>query len=124
MVIGLGVDVFNVARMEAELRAHGTDFARRLFTSREMSDCGREREPARHYAARFAAKEAVLKALSVGDDVAARWRDIEVRCDPGGRQVVLRGRVRRLAERRGVARIHVSLSHTSAVATASVILES
>jgi holo-[acyl-carrier protein] synthase len=123
MVIGLGVDVFEVARMEAELRAHGADLARQLFTSREIGDCIGLRHPARHYAARFAAKEAVIKALSPGDGAGTCWHDIEVR-EEGGRRVVLHGRMLRLAKRRGVGRIHVSFSHTRAFATASVVLES
>lgn len=125
MILGLGVDLFEVARMEEELRKQGLDFSREIFTPAEIAYCEGQRHPAQHYAARFAAKEAVFKALALHGGEGAHWREVEVRVSPEGpREVVLHGRIEDLARSRGVTRVLVSLSHTRALATASVILES
>ena len=124
MVVGLGVDIFDVPRMDEELRKD-SGVALQLFSPEEILYCDSQRYPARHYAARFAAKEAVFKALGVDGDAAPRWRDVEVVLTPGGgREVALHGTLKELAERRGVRRMHLSLSHTRALAMAGVILES
>ena len=124
MVVGLGVDVFDVPRMDEELRKD-SGVALQLFSPEEVSYCESQRYPARHFAVRFAAKEAVFKALGVDGCAAPRWRDVEVVLTPGGgREVVLHGTLKELAERRGVRRLHLSLSHTRALAMAGVILES
>ena len=124
MVVGLGVDIFDVPRMDEELRKD-SGVALQLFSPEEILYCDSQRYPAQHYAARFAAKEAAFKALAVASGQAPRWRDVEVRITPeGGREVVLHGSLKELAERRGVRRIHASLSHTRAIAMAGVILES
>lgn len=123
MILGLGVDLFDVARMERELRRSGS--CRDLFTPQEISYCERQRYPARHLAARFAAKEAVVKALAPDSASAICWRDIEV-CGgdgPGPRSVALHGEMQALAAARGVARVYVSMSHTGALAMAGVVLE-
>jgi len=125
VIIGLGVDLFEVARMEEQLREQGPDFGQGLFTPEEIAYCESQRHPAQHYAVRFAAKEAVLKALGVAGRDGIHWREVEVRAEAeGGRQVLLHGRINELARGRGVSHILVSLSHTRALATASVILES
>jgi holo-[acyl-carrier protein] synthase len=124
VVVGLGVDVFEVPRMDEELRKDSA-VALQLFSPDEIRYCDTQRYPARHYAARFAAKEALFKALGVDGGSAPRWRDVEVVLTPGGgREVVLHGTLKELAERRGVRRMHLSLSHTRALAMAGVILES
>ena len=125
MIVGLGIDVFDVARMAADLHKADPGFLPRIFTDDEIDHGMRQRVPAEHFAARFAAKEAVAKALAIGDDLTPCWTDIDV----GGRrgaepQVVLRGRVGELAERRGVTRIRLSLARTRRVVVASAILES
>lgn len=124
MILGIGVDLFEVARMEEELRRQGSDFGHDLFTPEEIAYCEGQRHPAQHYAARFAAKEAVFKALALDGREGAHWREVEVRAGPQGRrEVLLHGRLGELARERGVSRVLVSLSHTRAFATASVILE-
>ena len=123
MVLGLGVDLFDVRRMERELRRSG--FTRDLFTPHEISYCEQQRYPARHFAARFAAKEAVIKALAPDPACSICWRDIEVcaGAGPGPRTIALHGELKSLADTRGVTRIVVSMSHTEALAIAGVIVE-
>ncbi len=124
MVVGLGNDVLDVARMRAEL-ARDAGLADDLFTPAEIAYCSSQRYPERHYAARFAAKEALFKALRVRFGAAPPWREVEVVRGPGGEPgLILHGRVRALAAERHVARAFVSLAHTTDVALASVLLES
>lgn len=127
MIVGLGVDSFDVDRIEAELRADGPAFLAQVFTPVEIAECRAPRRPAAQYAARFAAKEALLKALAPprSGDLPLLWRDIAVCRGAGGRHDVrLDGRVRALAAQRGVARILLSIALTRDVAIASVVLES
>jgi len=124
VIVGLGVDAFDVSRMEAELRAPGPDLGPVLFTPAEIVFCERQRHPARHYAACFAAKEAAVKALALDGRVGVCWRDVEVRPGPAGTiGVALHGALRVEAERRGVTRVVASMSHTRRIATACVVLE-
>lgn len=125
MILGLGVDAFEVSRMEQALHEGDADFCHGLFTPDEIAYCQRQRHPAEHYAARFALKEAVFKALAVPDTSGASWRDVELRVSgEGGRSVVLHGSIRDFAARKGVARVVASVSHTRGIAIAGAILES
>jgi len=125
MIVGIGSDVLEVARMERELRTDGASLKEAVFTSGEIAYCEGKRHPARHFAARFAAKEAVFKALALDGTGGLRFRDVEVRNDEAGRpRVELSGAMRELAEASGVARIFLSLSHTDELAAATVVLES
>lgn len=125
MILGLGVDLFEVDRLERELGERDPGFGAQLFTPHEIAYCESQRHPAQHYAARFAAKEAVFKALALEGRDSGHWREAEVQIGSGGtRELVLHGRLEALARSRGVDRVHLSLSHTRALAMASVILES
>ena len=125
MIIGLGVDVFDVARMEAELRRAGSGFTRQIFSREEIEECRRHRRPAHEYAARFAAKEALVKALGAEDAQGLPWPDIHVLATAAGQhRVVLHGRVERVARRLGVTRALVSIARTRGTVVASVVLES
>ncbi len=118
---GLGVDIVETARIAAAIERHGERFLRRVFTDAEIAYCSRMRAPAVFYAARFAAKEAVSKALGTGIGAALEWRDIEVRRHESGAPFIeLRGIGAQTAERLGIREIRVSLSHSEhyAVATA------
>lgn len=126
-VVGIGVDVVEIGRVERALRRTG-GLAERLFTDAERADCryGQGEGEARfdRLAGRFAAKEAVGKALGTGIRGFA-WRDVEVRSDPLGRPgVLLHGGAEELAARLGVTAVHVSLSTSRDLAVASVVLDS
>ena len=125
MILGFGSDALEVARMEAELSKGEASFRDVVFTSEEIAYCERKRSPARHYAARFAAKEAVLKALPGDGQRGVNWREIEIRNQTSGRPcVILHGAARQLAEACAVGAIFVSLTHTAELAAATVVLES
>jgi len=124
MILGIGNDILEVDRMRRDLDMAGSEFRDRLFTPAEIAYCERKRYPAQHYAARFAAKEAFLKALNTGLRNGLSWKDVEVRHSVGGApELVLSGEARELAEQRGIEKTFLSLSHTSSLAVASVVLE-
>src|SRR5579871_3557846 len=121
MIVGLGVDISEIDRIEAAIQRHGRPFLERVFTPQEIAYCERHRDRAERYAARFAAKEATMKALGTGWRRGVRWVDIEVVRHPSGRPTIeLRGASRQHAERLGVSRIHISLTHSGNLAFAEV----
>jgi holo-[acyl-carrier protein] synthase len=126
VVVGIGMDLVEVSRIERMIREKGERALRRLFTPREIEYAARRPHPAQHNAARFAAKEAAYKALS-GDDEVARavgWRDVEVVPTADGRPTLaFHGFAARRAASLGVARALVTLTHTDGVAGAIVVLE-
>lgn len=123
--VGLGVDIVEIARMKAILQ-RTPSFRTRVFSEEERAYCDKTAQPAIHYATRFAAKEAVLKALGTGFSQGIGVRDIEVRRNAKGRPTVhLSGRAKEVAAELGVREIPLSLSytHTDAVACAMAITE-
>ena len=121
---GLGVDIVEIDRMRVALRRH-PNLRERLFSETEREYCDGRNKPEIHYAMRFAAKEAVLKAIGTGF-AGMRFKDVEVMRDDSGRPVpVLHGRAAEVAEERGVVEMHLSLSftHSTAVASAVAITE-
>ena len=125
MILGTGLDLLDTARFSRVAARHGAGFAEGLFSDAERAWCARQRRPDEHLAARFAAREALLKALGTGLVGPMSWTDIEV--VPGSRRgtasLVVRGAVGAEAERQGVRRIHLALATTRGLAAASVILE-
>ncbi len=116
--VGLGVDMVEVERMERIL-ARTPSFARKVFSEGERAYCDSRARPAMHYAARFAAKEAVVKALGLGFTSGISVRDVEVvRTGEGRPTIMLCGRAREVADELGVTDIPVSLSHTQTDAIA------
>jgi holo-[acyl-carrier protein] synthase len=125
MILGIGIDLLDVRRMERELQREGGGLRDRVFTSGEIAYCQGKGRPAQHFAARFAAKEAVFKALAVEQREGWRWRDVEIETDTDGRpRAILHGAPKERAEALGVEVILVTLSHTGELAAAYVILES
>lgn len=124
MIAGHGVDLCEVARIRDALERNGEAFARRVFTEAERAYAESSANRMERYAARFAAKEAAMKALGTGWASGVRWHDFEVQNEPSGKPVLLlHGEAAAIAESRGIARIHLSLTHTASNAMASVILE-
>jgi holo-[acyl-carrier protein] synthase len=125
MVLGLGTDLIEIARVQASLDRYGEQFLRRVFTVGEIAYCRRKkRTAAESFAARFAAKEAGAKALGTGISRGVSWKEIEVRRQPGERpELTLSGRAAERAHTMGVRRISVSLTHSRDVAMAVVVLE-
>ena len=125
VIVGLGLDIAEIDRIEAALTRHGAPILERLYTParscllRELSADKFER-----YAGRFAAKEAAMKALGTGWRLGVRWRDIEVMREPSGKPTLrLQGVARKFAERLGVKNISLTITHSGNLALAEVIFE-
>jgi holo-[acyl-carrier protein] synthase len=124
MIVGVGIDLAEVPRIEAAISRHGRAFLERVFTDKEIRYCESHRERFARYAARFAAKEAAMKALGTGWRRGVRWREIEVTNAPGGRPSLrLEGVARQFAERLGVKQISITITHSGSLAIAQVIFE-
>ncbi len=124
MIIGTGIDIIEVARVAASIERFGARFLERVFTPAEIRYCDSKQNRAERYAARFAAKEAALKAIGTGWRLGVTWRDVEVGREASGRPTLhFSGRAGEFAARLGVQRAVVSLSHTREQAVAQVILE-
>ena len=122
MIHGIGIDVVEVERIEAAIAHLGDAFIDRLFTAREREYCGKQKRPALHYAARFAAKEAVSKALGTGIGGQAGWLDMEVeRAESGAPKMVFTGRAAAFLAAEGIAEVQVSLSHAKEYAAANAV---
>jgi len=124
VVVGHGVDLVEIERIRRSIDAHGDRFLTRVFTDGERADAGRGRSRTERLAARFAAKEAALKAIGTGWSRGVAWTDVETRTEPSGRPVLgVSGRAGEIAREMGGSRWSVSLSHAGGLAIASVILE-
>jgi holo-[acyl-carrier protein] synthase len=126
MILGVGVDAVDIARIERMHGKHGSHMLDRLFTAAELAYLSTKAFPVQHIAVRLAAKEAAYKALSGNDDARAiGWREIEVltRAD-GAPELSLHGRALARFKELAGSRIHVSLTHSQATAVAVVIVES
>ena len=123
MVLGHGIDIVETERLRDMVERHGEHFLRRVFTAREREYC--QKNPKRwveHLAGRFAAKEAILKALGTGWTGGIAWTDMEILPDAAGRpSLTLTGRCGQIAEEKGIGEWHLSISHITTHATASVI---
>lgn len=118
---GVGVDIVEIARMERILQ-RTPRFARRVFTDEERAYCESTPRPAAHYACRFAAREATLKALGCGFDGCGRYDEVSVTFDGSGRpQVALKGHAAQVAQEQGVLAIAISLSFTRDMAVANAV---
>jgi holo-[acyl-carrier protein] synthase len=123
-VLGIGVDLVENARIEHSLERFGDRFLQRVFTAGEIEYSQSMKYPARHLAARFAAKEAVSKAFGTGIGSSMGWKDIDVRRKESGEPyVVLEGGAKKLAEERRVSKVSITLSHTEHHAMAMIVVE-
>lgn len=119
---GIGIDVVEVERIGSAIARHGEPFLARLFTDAERNYCAAQKRPELHYAARFAAKEAVSKALGTGIGGEAGWLDLEVTRDPAGApKLVLHGAAADFAKQHNIPEIQISLTHAKEYAAANAI---
>jgi len=124
MIVGTGIDIAEVPRIRKAMERFGKRFLQRIFTEGEIRYCDSKANRIERYAARFAAKEAAMKALGTGWNHGVRWRDIEIAREPGSRPtIVFHGKAAEFAVRLGAAHVALSLSHTEDQAIAQVILE-
>jgi holo-[acyl-carrier protein] synthase len=124
MIVGTGIDIVEVPRLAATLERFGERFVKRVFTEAERRYCDSKQNRAERYAARFAAKEAGLKAIGTGLRGGVSWREVEVSRAPGGRPTLsYHGKAASYAASLGARRTSLSLSHTEQHAIAQVILE-
>ena len=121
-ILGIGTDIVECPPIGKMIEQHGELFLRRVYTEREILYCQARKHAIEHFAGRWAAKEAVLKAMGTGWRRGISWRDVEVRNEAGGRPVVLlRGGARDVVEKMGIAQILVSISHCRSHATAYAV---
>ncbi|MFO8240998.1 MAG: holo-ACP synthase [Dissulfuribacterales bacterium] len=123
MILGLGIDLVHIPRVEKALNRWGERFLSRVFTSEECLYCLKHRQPAQGLALRFAAKEACCKALGTGMRLGVAWRQMSISHKPSGKPVLnLSGCALKRAKDMGAGAWHVSLSHEGEYATAVVIM--
>ena len=124
MIVGLGVDITEIDRIEAAIERRGRPFLERLFTPAEIAYCQTHRHRAERFAGRFAAKEAAMKALGTGWTRGVRWIDIEVVREPSGKPTLrLAGAACEIASGLGVKHIALTISHDGNTALALVLFE-
>ena len=124
MIVGLGIDITEVSRIREAIERRGRALVKRVFTPAEIVYCERYRDPFERFAARFAAKEAGMKALGTGWRRGVSWVDFEVVHLPGGRPTLtLHGKAQEIAAKLGVTAISLTLTHSGNTALAQVIFE-
>lgn len=124
MIVGTGIDIAEVPRIAESIERFGDRFIQRVFTDEEIQYCESKANRMERYAARFAAKEAAMKALGTGWNHGVRWRDVEVIRKPGGRPTIqFHGKAAEFATKMSAKNVSLSISHTKEQAIASVILE-
>jgi holo-[acyl-carrier protein] synthase len=122
-LVGIGIDLVPISRMRAIIARWGERFLCRVFTEAEIAYCRARRDPAPHFAARFAAKEAALKALGTGFSLGVNWRELEVRRERGRPpSLLLSGRSRQISHARGGRQMLVTLTHDGDYAMAQAML--
>jgi len=125
MITGIGIDVVQNDRIRDSIQRFGDRFLNRIYTEGEIEYCQKCANPAIHYAARFAAKEAAFKALGTGWAAGVKWKDVEIVRLPSGKpELHLRGEALSHATSAGAKHFHVSLTHDQLVSCAVVVLES
>lgn len=125
MIIGTGIDLVEIGRIQHSMDRFGGRFLDRVFTPAEQAYCSRKRNAAESFAARFASKEAGAKALGTGISHGVNWLEIEVVREPSGRPTIaFHGRAAEIARRLGAVHASLSITHTAEIAMASVVLES
>jgi holo-[acyl-carrier protein] synthase len=121
-IIGIGTDITECLRIARMIERHGELFIERVYTPEEIKYCQNRKQATQHFTGRWAAKEAILKAIGTGWRKGISWRDMEIRNEPGGKPTVgIRGGVKDVVEQLGITDIHVTISHCRSHATATAI---
>ncbi len=122
-ILGIGTEITECLRIARMIEQHGEQFIDRVYTPAEVRYCQGRPQSTQHFAARFAAKQAILRALGINSSRGAVWADVEIRRDSSGRPAVAaRGAIKDLIEQQGVGEILVTLSHCRTHATAYAIV--
>jgi len=121
-IIGIGIDATDIPRIDQAIKRFGDRFTQRVFTEAEIAYCSTKHRAAQHYAARFAAKEAAMKAIGTGLTHGVTWRDIEVVREGGPPRLVFRGAALRHFQRLGASYSLLTITHSDALAFAQVLL--
>lgn len=122
-IIGIGIDATDIPRIEKAIARYGDRFLQRVFTEAEIAYCSAKYRPAQHYAGRFAAKEAAMKALGTGHSQGVLWRGIEVIRGGGPPRLKFHGGALRRFERLGATSSLLTITHSDALAIAQVLLQ-
>jgi holo-[acyl-carrier protein] synthase len=123
-IIGIGTDIVECLRIAQMIERHGELFITRVYTPHEIEYCRRRKAATQHFAGRWAAKEAVLKALGTGWRRGISWRDVEVFNEPGGQPTIrMRGGAQDVVERLGITEMLISISHCRSHATAYALAQ-
>ncbi|MDG3003949.1 holo-ACP synthase [Paludisphaera mucosa] len=118
-IVGIGTDIVECPRIGGMIQRHGELFLRRIYTEREIRHCQSRRHAIEHFAARWAAKEAVFQALGTGPAEGVSWTDLEIRVGPRGTlKVMVAGAAKQVVRKRGVGQVLVSMAHCRTYATA------
>lgn len=118
-IVGIGTDIVECLRIAKMIERHGEKFINRVYTPHEIEYCSKRGAATQHYSGRWAAKEAVLKAMGTGWVQGIAWRDVEVRNDAKGRPIIrLAGGARDVCEKLEISQMHISISHCRSHATA------
>ena len=124
MIVGSGIDLVEISRIQQSVQRFGQRFLNRVYTPAEQAYCLRKRNSAESLAARFAAKEAGAKALGTGISHGVSWLEIEVVREPTGRPTIrFHGRAAEIAKAMGVSHVALSITHTTTLSMASVVVE-
>lgn len=121
-IVGIGTDIAECARIEKMIEKHGAHFVDHVYTPSEVKYCEEKKRSQEHFAGRWAAKEAVLKALGTGWSVGISWKDVEIQNDLSGKpRIVLSGEALCVAQKQGIDDVLISISHCSSHAIAYAI---
>ncbi len=124
MIHGTGLDIIEISRIKHSMQKYSGKFEERVFTSKEIDYCRSKADPSKHFAARFAAKEAVLKSLGTGMAQGITWKDMEILNRESGQPVLnLTGRGRHIFDELNLKDIHISITHDKSYALAQAIAE-
>ena len=124
MIVGTGIDIIEVNRIKNSIQKYSDRFKKKIFTQKEIDYCDSQAEPAKHFAARFSVKEAVLKCFGTGMSGGILWKDIEVDKLESGQPILnLYGKGKKIFDQLNLKHIHISITHDKSYAVAHAIAE-